>query len=67
MKSILLWFKNIRDFFRATYNELQRVSWPSRQHTIKLTAIVVGVSVGLGALLTSVDYGLSQLLKLLIK
>lgn len=59
--------KHGREFIQSTIAELHWVSWPNREQTIRLTLIVVGVSVGLGALLASIDYGLSQILKVLIK
>jgi preprotein translocase SecE subunit len=66
MRQFAAWLRSIRQFLISTYHELQRVTWPSRSQTIRLTVIVVVVSLVLGGLLTALDYGLSQGLKLLI-
>lgn len=41
--------------------ELRKVAWPTRQETIRLTLIVIGVCVVMGALLGAIDYGFSEL------
>ncbi|OGD10533.1 preprotein translocase subunit SecE, partial [Candidatus Amesbacteria bacterium RIFOXYB1_FULL_47_9] len=35
-------------YLKATINELKQVTWPSRESTIKLTLIVLGISVFVG-------------------
>jgi len=46
--------------------ELKKVTWPTRKETIRHTALVVGISLGLAAFLGVADYfltlGLEQLL-----
>jgi preprotein translocase subunit SecE len=61
------WKENrlVRYLYEAK-SELQRTTWPTRQETIKSTLVVIGVSVGVAAFLGGVDFGLSQLLNLLI-
>lgn len=43
-------------FLREVRAELEKVTWPTRQQTIRLTTIVVGVSVAIGAILGAFDY-----------
>jgi preprotein translocase SecE subunit len=54
-------------FLVATYHELQRVNWPTREQTIRLSSVVIGVSIVLGGLLAAGDYGLGLLLGILLK
>lgn len=42
--------------------ELRRVTWPSREETVRLTIIVIAVSVAIGAFLGVVDLGFSRLM-----
>ena len=38
-------------YFRESYEELKKVSWPSRKDTVRDTLIVIGVSLGVAAFL----------------
>jgi len=53
-------------YLREVKVELEKVSWPSRQKTLNMTALVIGVSVFLAAFVAAADYALSQLLLVLI-
>jgi preprotein translocase subunit SecE len=46
---------------RDTVAELRRSNWPTRQETVRLTVIVVGVCVALAMFLGLFDYGMSRL------
>ena len=48
-------------FFSDIIGELRKVAWPTRQETIRLTLIVIGLCVVMGVLLGAVDYGFSEL------
>lgn len=41
--------------YRETRAELRKVSWPSRQEVINLTAVVIGLSAAVGLYLYVVD------------
>ncbi len=43
-------------FFGEVKNELSKVVWPSREETIRLTGIVIIVSVIVGLFIGSLDY-----------
>jgi preprotein translocase SecE subunit len=45
---------------RDTRSELRKVTWPSRQETINLTLVVIGLSLVLGLLLGGVDLAVSE-------
>jgi preprotein translocase subunit SecE len=48
-------------FFVDIVGELRKVVWPTRQETIRLTLIVIGLCVVMGIVLGAVDYGFSEL------
>jgi preprotein translocase subunit SecE len=48
-------------FVPETIGELRKVTWPSRQETIRLSAMVLIVCVIVGLILGGIDYGFTQL------
>jgi preprotein translocase subunit SecE len=48
-------------FFADIGNELKKVVWPTRQETIRLSLIVIGICLIMGLLLGVIDYGFSEL------
>lgn len=53
-------------FFTQAREELKKVSWPTRETTIRYTLIVIGSSLILGLLIGGLDYLLTVGLELLI-
>ena len=53
-------------YIQESRQELKKVNWPSRQETIRLTIIVIGISIGLAAFLGIIDFGLRYVLEILI-
>ena len=53
-------------FLKDVKVELRKVSWPSRQETIKLTGVVILISVILAAFLGLLDFGFITLLNRLL-
>ena len=49
--------RKIINFLRAVRNELTKVVWPKRDAVIKLTIIVILISVIVGIYLGALDYG----------
>jgi preprotein translocase subunit SecE len=41
--------------------ELKKAVWPTRQEVIRLTLIVIAISIAVGLLLGGFDYGFTQL------
>ena len=56
----------LRRFFRETRSELKKVTWPTREQTIRLTTIVIGVSVAVGAAIGVVDVIIKEFFSLLL-
>ncbi len=53
-------------FLKEVRNELTKVIWPTRQQAIKLTAIVVGVSVVVAIFIGSLDFVFTKLMEVLL-
>jgi len=54
-------------FFKEVRAELDKVAWPNREQTIRLTLIVVGVTVVTGLFLGGFDLLFTKLMEILIK
>ncbi len=48
-------------FFSDIIGELKKVVWPTRNETVRLTLIVLGLCIVMGVILGAVDYGFSEL------
>jgi len=51
-------------FLKEVVAELKKVTWPTREETIKLTAVVIAISVIVGAFIGSLDAALVKLTSL---
>lgn len=54
------------NYFRSSYAELRKVTWPSREQTIRYATTTVVLCAALAAYFGLLDYALSQGLKALI-
>ncbi|HEY8108691.1 MAG TPA: preprotein translocase subunit SecE [Patescibacteria group bacterium] len=52
--------RKIFSFLKEVRAELSKVTWPSRSRTLRLTTIVVIVTILFGAFMGVVDYGLNE-------
>jgi preprotein translocase subunit SecE len=59
--------KKIIDFLTEVKVELSKVVWPTPNLTIKLTVIVIIVTVSVGFFIGGVDYLLTKLLEVILK
>ncbi|HET6614419.1 MAG TPA: preprotein translocase subunit SecE [Dehalococcoidia bacterium] len=50
-------------FVRDIINELKKVTWPTRDETVRLTVAVIFVSVAIGSMLGGVDLGFNWLVE----
>lgn len=57
---------NIFGFLQEVKEELYKVTWPSRQQTIKYTVLVILVAVVVGVFLGGLDYLLTTLTAFLL-
>ena len=55
------------DFLKETKVELDKVVWPSRSETTRLTVIVILVTVVVGFFVAGIDYILAFLFKFILK
>lgn len=58
--------KTLINYVRESWGELQKVKWPSREQTIRLTIAVIIFSVVLAIFMGLIDLGLGEILKRLI-
>jgi len=54
-------------FLRETRDELKKVVWPTRQETIRLTMVVIVVSLIVGIFLGGLDFVFTKLLQIVVK
>ncbi|MBQ7725752.1 MAG: preprotein translocase subunit SecE [Clostridia bacterium] len=59
-------FKRIRRFFRDYKSEVKKIVWPGWKDVVKNTVIVLIMCLLIGALIWIIDYGLGQLLTLIL-
>jgi len=55
----------ISNYIKETQAEMKHVNWPSREQTIRFTALVIAVSLVTAALLGVCDFVFGKLLTLL--
>ncbi|MCR4278545.1 MAG: preprotein translocase subunit SecE [bacterium] len=53
--------KSLNSYLRSSVSELKKVTWPSRQETIRYSALVTGVSLFVAIFFASLDFGLGKL------
>ncbi len=51
------------NFFRDIYDELKKVTWPSRRDIIRLTVMVIVVCAVVGLFLGAIDFGFTELIR----
>jgi len=59
-------FKRFKKFLTDVKNELKKVTWPTREETIKQTGVVLVLVAFTGIFLFIIDFGLSGFVKMVI-
>jgi preprotein translocase subunit SecE len=54
-------------FLRETRDELKKVVWPTRQEIIRLTAVVIAVSLLVGVFLGGLDFIFTKSIQTIVK
>lgn len=57
---------SIVNYFKGSYRELHKVSWPSRKEIVYLTIVVIIVIIVSIVLLGGIDYGLSEIVNIFV-
>ncbi len=57
----------IAKFLKEVQTELKKVIWPTREQAVRLTVIVVGVSLVVGMYVGMLDYTLTKLISLVVR
>lgn len=58
--------QQILNFCKEVHTEFKAVSWPSKAQTFRLTAYVIGVSLGVGLYVSGFDQLFTQILGFII-
>lgn len=56
-------FGKIKNFFAEARQELRHVNWPTREEAVRLTVIVIVMSVGIAVFLGFFDYLFADIIK----
>ena len=59
-------FSRIKKFFDESRTEFRHINWPTRDEAIRLTSVVIGISLGLAAVLGLLDYAFTNIIKYLV-
>lgn len=59
--------KRFTTFLKSVWNELKKVTWPTRKELIQHTSVVLGIVFILSLIVYVIDVGLGGLLALLIR
>ena len=54
-------------FIKEARTELAKVIWPTRSEALRLTLVVIGVSVGIGLFIGGLDIAFVKITELLLK
>jgi len=57
----------VTKFLKEVQTELKKVVWPTRQQTIRLTGIVMGVSLVVGLYVGALDFALTKIVGLIVR
>ncbi|OGV96488.1 preprotein translocase subunit SecE [Microgenomates group bacterium RBG_16_45_19] len=58
--------KFVSGFFSQVRQELRQVTWPNRRDTLRMTTIVIAITLAIGLYLGGLDYLLTLLMGLII-
>ena len=56
-------FKKIKQFFEDARQEFKSVNWPTRPEAIRLTLVVIGISIGMAIFLGVFDTLFTYIIK----
>lgn len=53
-------------FLREVAVELKQVTWPTRKETVRSTLLVIGISLGVGIYIATLDLGFTKAIGLIL-
>ncbi len=56
-------FAQLRAYFASSRRELEAVRWPTRQETIRYSALVIAISIVFALFFGALDFGLNRLVR----
>ncbi|MEK7634424.1 MAG: preprotein translocase subunit SecE [Patescibacteria group bacterium] len=59
-------FNRVKSYILESYSELKRVNWPTKDETIRMTLVVIAMSLIMAVFLGSLDFLFRYLLKIFI-
>ena len=59
-------FKRIKSYIVESYHELKKVNWPSQSETVRLTIIVISMSIFVAVFLGIIDMFTTHIIEQLI-
>ena len=57
----------VKNYLIESYQEMKKVTWPTRRQTINYSLLVIGISLAVAAFLGVADYFLALGVKIFIK
>lgn len=54
-------------FLQETYGELKKVVWPSRQDVLRLTLIVIFISILMGLYIGALDFAFAKVMEFILQ
>lgn len=59
--------ESLKNYLIGSYEEMKKVTWPTKEQTTNYSLIVIGLSVGVAVFLSALDYifnwGLTSIIK----
>ena len=56
--------RRIREFLDASWSELKKVSWPTRDQVRNLTVLVFAVTAAVGVFIAAIDFVFTEVLRI---
>jgi len=60
-------FKSISDYFKGSWQEISKVTWPDKKRAGRLALLVIISMILATAIVALIDFGLSEIIDLILK
>ena len=65
-KNLMNILQSISNYFRSSWDEAKKVSWPSQKDTVRFSTLVIGISIVTAIFFATLDAGFSHVVDLTI-